>query len=149
MAAYTTPPIEQHPDLAALRATSQSAATRPGAQLAECLSLLAGLYLAISPWVVGFHATTRALSASDLITGGALALLALGYGPAYERTHGMGWAAAMIGVWTIIAPWVIYGSPATVRTEWSNIVTGGVVILLALATAALGSAAGTRSRAVR
>lgn len=130
--------IEQHPDLMALRAESERAATRPVAQAVECLSLLTGLFLAISPWVVGFDAF-RSLTVNDLITGAALALLALGYGPAYERTHGMGAAAALIGVWTIIAPWVVAGSPATARTEASNIATGALAFILALATLAQGS----------
>ena len=134
--------IEEHPDLLALRMGSERAVTRPAAQAVECLSLLAGLYLAISPWVVGFDAF-RSLSVNDLITGIALAAIALGFGPAYERIHGMGWAAALIGVWTIITPWVVSGDAAVTRTIWSNVVTGAVVLVLALATTATGSAADT------
>ena len=138
--------IEEHPDLMALRMGSERAVTRPTAQAMECLSLLAGLYLAISPWVVGFDGL-RSITVNNLITGIALAAIALGLGPAYERIHGMGWAAALIGVWTIITPWVVSGNVAVTRTIVSNVITGAVVLLLALATSAAGSAADT-ARAV-
>lgn len=132
--------IEEHPDMVALRIGSERAVTSPVAQAIECLSLLAGLYLAISPWVVGFDGF-RTLTVNDLITGIALAVLALGYGPAYERTHGMGWAAVLVGIWTIIAPWVVAGNAAVTKTEVSNIITGAVAAVLALGTITLGSRA--------
>jgi len=72
------------------------------------------------------------------VIGIALAVLALGYGPAYERTHGMSWTAALLGIWTIIAPWAVAGNAAVTKTEVSNIITGAVAILLALATTAMG-----------
>jgi hypothetical protein len=136
---YTrTGPIEQHPDLMALRAASESATARPAAQATECLRLLAGLYLAISPWIVGFHTTAPALTANNLITGLALVALSLGFGPAFERTHAMSMAAALIGVWTIIAQWVIQASPTGTGIIASNTATGAAVLILALATIAQG-----------
>ncbi len=108
----------------------------------ECLSLLTALYLAASPWIVGFNATFRNLAINDLILGIALAVFSLGYGAAYERTHGMAWAGALIGVWTIIAPWVVSGRPATSGSEASNIVAGALVVLMALATIAQGTVRG-------
>ena len=137
------PRIEEHPDLMALRADSERAAVRPAAQAVECLSLLTALYLAASPWIVGFNATFRNLAINDLILGVALAVFALGYGAAYERTHGMAWAAALIGVWTIIAPWVISGRPATSGSEASNVVAGALAVLMALATIAQGTMRGS------
>ena len=137
------PSIEEHPDLMALRADSELAAARPAAQAVECLSLLAALYLAVSPWIVGFSATFRNLAINDLILGIALAVFSLGYGAAYERTHGMAWAGALIGVWTIIAPWVVSGRPATSGSEASNIIAGALVVLMALATIAQGTVRGS------
>jgi hypothetical protein len=128
-----THPIEQHPDLVALRAESEGAAVRPLAQVTECLSLLAGLYLAISPWVVGFHAMAPTLTANNLITGLALVAFALGFVPAFERTHSTAMAAALVGVWTIIAPWVIQSSPTDAGIIASNVVIGSIVFLLGLA----------------
>jgi SPW repeat len=86
--------------------------------------------------VLGFnHFTT--LTATNLIVGIALALLALTFAPAYSRTHGITWATPLIGVWTIIAPWVVSGHFATPATLWSNIVTGAIAILLGLSALSL------------
>jgi len=137
------PRIEEHPDLLALRAESERATARPAAQAVECLSLLTALYLAASPWIVGFATTFHNLAINDLILGIAVAAFSIGYGAAYERTHGMAWAAALIGVWTIIAPWVISGRPATSGSEASNVVAGALVFLMALATFAQGTMRGT------
>ena len=129
-----THPIEQHPDLMALRAASEDATTRPAGQAVETLSLLAGLYLAVSPWIVGFHATSPGLTVNNLITGLVLVALALGVVPAYERTHSLGMAAAAIGVWTIIAQWVIQSTSTDAGVIANNIVIGAVVFLCAMAT---------------
>jgi hypothetical protein len=44
-----------------------------------------------------------------------------------------------VGIWTIIAPWVVAGNAAVTKTEVSNIITGAVAALLALGTISLGS----------
>ena len=139
MATHSTQPtqIESHPDLMALRCRYAEASAKPMAGLIEGLCLLTGLYLAISPWVVGFDAFTS-LRVSNLITGIALAILAMGFGSVLERTHGLGWVACAIGVWAIIAPFVVAGSADTTKTITNNAITGGVAVLLGLATMGMG-----------
>jgi len=144
---FQTPPIEQHPDLVALRAASEDAATLPVGQATETVSLLAGLYLAVSPWIVGFHATAPALTANNLITGLVLVALALGVVPAYERTHSLGLAAAVLGVWTIIAQWVIQSTTTNAGIIANNVVIGAIVFLCAMMTLAQGL--GREMRAAR
>jgi hypothetical protein len=100
------------------------------------------LYLAISPWVVGFDRLAT-LSINNLITGAALAVLALGFASAYGRTHGVAWVTPLIGVWTIIAPWVVSGDVATTSTIWSNVVTGSVAAACGLAATSFGRLSGT------
>lgn len=134
---HSTTAIEHHPDLMALRGRYEEASAKPMAGIIEGLCLLAGLYLAISPWVVGFDGFTS-LRVSNLVTGLALAVLAMGFGSVLERTHGLGWVAIAIGAWTIVAPWVVSGSADTTRTITNNVIVGGVACLLGLATMALG-----------
>jgi hypothetical protein len=126
------PSIEQHPDLVELRARFERAASLPSVQGAEALGVLTGLYLAASPWIAGFNGLST-LAVNNLITGLGYALLMAGFGSAYQRTHAMTWAAALIGVWTIISPWAVAGSVHTTRTITSNCITGGVATLLGLA----------------
>ena len=113
----------------------------------ETLSLLAGLYLAISPWIVGFHAGSPGLTVNNLITGLVLVALALGVVPAFERTRSLGMAAAVIGAWTIIAQWVIQSTSTDAGVIVNNVVTGIIVLLCALAT--LGQGMGRDHRADR
>lgn len=129
--------IDEHPDIMSLRDRYAAASDKPVAGLVEGLCLLAGLYLAISPWVVGFDAFTS-LRVSNLITGIALAVLAMGFGSVLERTHGLGWVAIAIGAWTIVAPWAVSGTANVGKNIVSNVIVGGVICLLGLATMAMG-----------
>ncbi|MFI7130318.1 SPW repeat protein [Nonomuraea sp. NPDC050153] len=128
----------QHPDIAALRAQYDLAAQSPSGQSVSGLAFLSGLYLAISPWVVGFFRHTT-LTVNNLITGIALVLLAAGIAAAYGRIHGVAWVIPIIGVWTIIAPWVLPPHGASAGTIISNVITGVVITACGLACIMLGT----------
>ncbi|HET6741024.1 MAG TPA: SPW repeat protein [Kribbella sp.] len=132
-----TESMSMHPDIAELRARYDAAAETRVAQAIDGLTFLTGLYLAISPWVVGFNAMPS-LTGNNLIVGIALALLAVGFASAYGRMHGMAWVAPLVGVWTIIAPWVVSGDVSNTRTVWNNVVTGAIAVLLGLAAMSFG-----------
>jgi hypothetical protein len=55
----------------------------------------------------------------------------------------MAWAGALIGVWTIIAPWVVSGRVADTGARVSNVIAGALVVLMALATIAQGTMRGS------
>lgn len=129
--ASPTRAIDEHPDIVAMRMRYEQAAESPVAQITEGLGVLAGLYLAISPWVAGFsHLPT--ITANNLITGIAVTVLALGFASAFGRTHGVVWVAPLIGVWTILAPWVVSGAVATTAVIANNVIVGAVCALLGL-----------------
>ncbi|MDH2392528.1 SPW repeat protein [Streptomyces sp. HNM0663] len=132
----THPSIEHHPDLAEMRSRFERATSTPIAQGVEALALLTGLYLAASPWIVGFNGLTT-LAVSNLIVGVAYALCMGGFRSAYEQTHAMAYCAVAIGVWTIIAPWVVSGAVDTTRTIVNNVIVGGVAVVLGLAMTAV------------
>ena len=134
--ASNAPAIEQHPDIAALRRRGLAGPTLVG-QAVGGLTFLTGLYLAISPWVVGFSGGGN-LAASNLVTGLALAVLGLGFATAADRTQGLTWLAPLVGVWTIIAPWAVTGPAPADSTILNNVIVGAVGVLVGLA--ALGSA---------
>ncbi|MER6441780.1 SPW repeat protein [Streptomyces sp. NPDC001185] len=134
MASTHHAPIEEHPDLLELRAQHDRAVTTPRAQMIEALALITGLYLAASPWIAGFNGSTT-LAITNLIAGIAYMLLLGGLGSSFERTHSMAWAAAVIGIWTCVAPWVVAGDVAHTRSIISNLITGAVATLLAVAAA--------------
>ncbi|MBT2394454.1 SPW repeat protein [Streptomyces sp. ISL-100] len=144
----THPSIEQHPDVAEMRSRFERATTTPRAQAIETLAVLTGVFLAASPWIVGFNGLTT-LAVCNLITGVAYALCMGGFGSAYERTHAMAWAATAIGAWTIVAPWVVSGNVDTTRSIVSNVIVGCVALLLGLAMAAMNTGASDRTGVAR
>ncbi|WP_229811900.1 SPW repeat protein [Streptosporangium pseudovulgare] len=120
-----------------MRARYDRATQTPVAQVVGGLTFLAGLYLAISPWVVGFSGRTT-ITVNNLVTGLAVAALAVGFASAYGRTRGVAWVTPIIGLWTIIAPWVVspHSEPASVIV--SNVIVGVVLLLCGLAEIAIG-----------
>ena len=122
--------IDQHPDIMALRARYDRAAESMTAQGTFGLALLAGAYVALSPWIVGFHGFSR-LTVNDLIVGITVAVLAMCFGSALDRTHGLTWTLPVFGVWCIISTWIVSPSP-TAGMIWSNVVAGAVVTVLGL-----------------
>ncbi|MGW5076632.1 SPW repeat protein [Rhodococcus sp. NPDC004095] len=130
-------PIEKHPDIAALRDKYDQAAGDPLAQTNEGLLMLAGLYMAASPWVIGFSGTTT-LMMSNLIAGLATAVFAFGLASAFGRLHGVTFTLPVLGVWMIISPWVVTGVSTTTGMIWSNVVCGAVVLVLGLGLMGIG-----------
>lgn len=131
------PGMADHPDIVALRARYEQANATSVAQAVDGLTFLAGLYMAISPWVIGFE-STRSITANNLIVGIGFAVLALGLASAYGRTHGIAWVIPLLGVWMIISPWLLAATPTTGPMLISNIIAGAVGIVLGLAAMGVG-----------
>lgn len=76
-------------------------------------TLLAGLWLAVSPWVVGFDRTAPGVRVSNPIMGVAVAVTALGLTLMPQRMVRLSWATAVIGAWVVVSQWIIQQSPGT------------------------------------
>ncbi len=132
MMATTT--IERHPDIVALRMKYEQANETYLAHIVNGFALMAGLYLAISPWVIGFQALTP-LAIVNVLTGLVLIALAFGLAAAYGRLHGLTWVLPVIGAWTFVAPWVIRGGEFNTTPAVANNVTlGAICFVLGLAS---------------
>ncbi len=136
------PGMERHPDILAMREHYERVTSTMLAQGVEALCIVAGIFLAISPWVVGFALFPAAggiqgVTLSNLICGLTFAFLLGGYATAFERTHARAYAGLALGVWTIVAPWATVGDQAFYRTIWTNCVTGAVMACLAGAAIAM------------
>jgi hypothetical protein len=119
-----------------LRAGYDRVAESMTAQATFGLTLMAAVYVALSPWIIGYNATTR-LSVNDLLVGGTIGLLAMCFGCALDRSHGMTWTLPLFGVWLVISPWIFESGP-TAGMIWSHVLSGAAVILLGLYAAYLG-----------
>lgn len=129
--------MSEHPDLVAMRARYDRAFETPQAWATEGLMLLAAMYAAISPWVVGFNASSSELAVSNVIVGLALAVLTLGFATSNLHMHGLTWVAPLIGVWLIIAPWVVQGTDSTAGVIVNNVVVGACIVAIGAAMTAV------------
>lgn len=141
----TSTPIHGHPDLEALRAGYERAAQTPLARVVDGLVLITGLYVAMSPWVVGFSPFND-ISVTTLISGLALAVLAIGFTTAYSHTHTISWVTPLLGAWIVIAPFVVQQTGTTAPIVVNNAITGGIACLLGFGVMALEATKAARTR---
>jgi hypothetical protein len=132
-----TPNIERHPDVATMRRRYDQIAETPVAQSADGLVFLSGVYLAMSPWVIGFTGHS-AMTAANLMVGIAVALLAVGFVASYGHFHGIAWVAPLLGVWVIASPWLVSGGAPATEAIVSNVIVGAVIVLCSLAMMSTG-----------
>lgn len=136
--------MADHPDMVELRDRLDRVSETTQARTVEGLAMLAGLYVAVSPWIIGFNVGNASLTVSNLVVGLAATLLALDLGSAYSRVHGMSWVLPILGVWVIIAQWVMATTTLDTRIVVSNIIAGAVVVVLGVLTMSMTRMAASR-----
>ncbi|MFS4094632.1 SPW repeat protein [Streptomyces sp. AF1A] len=126
--------ITSHPDVSEMRERYARMLGGRDVALVDGPVFLLGLYCAASPWILHFNTSQPALMVHNLIMGIAIGLLALGFTRAPERMYGLSWAMCALGVWMIIAPWIV-GTHPDAGIIASNAVIGGLAIVLGLVCA--------------
>jgi hypothetical protein len=142
------PTMTDHPDLIEMRDRYERISATPPAVLTDGLVVLAGLWLAISPWVIHFNQTQPDVTVSNLIVGLAVALIGMGLTVAPQRMLRLSWATSLAGIWIVVSQWVIEQSSSTTSIVLNNVITGGVITLLGIAAAGMAMAA-SRGRMAR
>ncbi|MFJ7998245.1 SPW repeat protein [Streptomyces sp. NPDC096310] len=128
--------LSSHPDVPEMRARYARMLGGRGAALLDGPVFLVGLFCALSPWIIHFTASQPALATHNLIMGIAIVVMALGLTLAPVRMAGLSWAMCAMGVWLIIAPWIV-GSGPDAGVIWTNAVIGALTFLCGLACAAM------------
>ena len=105
-----------HPDISEMRARYARMLGGRDVALVDGPVFLLGLYCAASPWIL--HYTTSQPALATLTT-------------APERMYGLSWAMCAMGVWMIIAPWVVGSSPDT-GVILNNVIIGALAFVLGL-----------------
>jgi SPW repeat len=100
----------------------------------DWLDLVAGVWLFISPWVLGFAGNGRA-GWNAWIIGAVIFLLALG-ALGNPATPGPEWGNVILGVWLFISPWVLRYT-STDAGSWNAWVVGVIVVAASLWGASL------------
>ncbi|MFI1837144.1 SPW repeat protein [Streptomyces olivaceoviridis] len=123
--------ISSHPDVSEMRDRYARMLGGRDVALVDGPVFLLGLYCAASPWILHYTASQPALMTHNLIMGIAIGLLALGFTRAPERMYGLSWAMCALGIWMIIAPWIVGSGPDT-GVVINNIVIGALALVLGL-----------------
>ncbi|MFG3201031.1 SPW repeat protein [Streptomyces sp. NPDC048192] len=126
--------LSTHPDVSEMRARYARMLGGRDVALVDGPVFLLGLYCAASPWIVHYTASQPALMTHNLIMGIAIGLLALGFTRAPERMYGLSWAMCAMGIWMIIAPWIV-GSGPDQGVIINNVVIGALALVLGLVCA--------------
>ncbi|MFJ8109465.1 SPW repeat protein [Streptomyces sp. NPDC096132] len=123
--------ISTHPDVSEMRARYERMLGGRDVALVDGPVFLLGLYCAVSPWVLHYSSSQPALMTHNLIVGVAIGLLALGFTAAPARMYGLSWAMCALGVWMIIAPWIVGDSPDA-GVAVNNIIIGALAVILGM-----------------
>ncbi|MBB3353815.1 hypothetical protein CO660_17835 [Rhizobium sp. L9] len=93
----------------------------------DIVNIVAGLALLISPWLLGFAAESGA-AWNAWIVGAAIALIAAAALYAFYEVEE--WVNLVLGVWAVVAPWVL-GFAAVTAAMWVHLIVGVVVAVVA------------------
>ncbi|MFF0304248.1 SPW repeat protein [Streptomyces sp. NPDC004562] len=140
---HTRGDMASHPDVSEMRDRYDRVLGGRDVTLLDGPVFLLGLYCAASPWILHYTTSQPPLVTHNLIMGIAIALLALGFTRAPERMYGLSWAFCALGVWMIIAPWIVGDSPDA-GVIVNNIVIGALAVVLGLLCAGTAARSTTR-----
>lgn len=91
-------------------------------------SLVLGVWLLLSPWILGFSGTGVAMW-STFIAGVVVAVMAymhLRGGPVWEE-----WVSLLLGIWLVLSPWIV-GFRGDSSPTWNAVILGVLVGILAI-----------------
>jgi len=91
------------------------------------ISAALGAFLVASPWLFGFSGEWTA-TWSACITGVLIGLVALG--SFIELREWEGWAGLVLGLWALVAAWIL-GFAGHVAAMWSHVGVGLAVAVMA------------------
>lgn len=106
------------------------------------LNVIAGIWLIIAPFILNYNATGNVWQ--EVVFGiivGILGLVRLGA----PNVVWPSWLNLIIGLWLIVAPWVIPST--TIAARWNEVVVGIIVAILAFSSGAISLQSGEREHA--
>lgn len=106
---------------------------KQGASGASWVNVLAGIWLIISPFALNYLHTNSANN--DFVAGAIITVLALVRAFSPLRNTWLSVINALAGLWLVIAPFAL--GYTMQQAYWSDIVTGIVVIVIAVASSSI------------
>jgi hypothetical protein len=96
--------------------------------------VLVGLWLIVSPWVLGVEPTFQRDVVSVIIAGMFVALLAAGNVWGAARSPVLSWIIAALGAWVAAVPF-LFDYASDTRWTWSSVISGVIVCALGIVDA--------------
>jgi hypothetical protein len=93
----------------------------------DIVNAVLGVCLALAPWALGFTGEVAA-AWNAWIVGAAIALVAVGALVAFTQWEE--WANLILGVWAVLAPWLL-GFAGVAYATYAHVIIGLVVAVLA------------------
>lgn len=94
------------------------------------VNALLGVWVALSPWALGFEGTTVVMANAVII---GLALIAAALGAIFVPRAWEEWTEGALGVWLVVSPWAL-GFSMHYEATLNAVVAGVVIAALALWT---------------
>ena len=98
------------------------------ATLASSLNIIAGIWLFISPFILGFSGMAAATNA--MIVGAVIAILAIIRVFTPTVTGRLSWLNFVLGIWLVLSP--LFVMSAGMMAIWNSSIVGIVVAILAI-----------------
>jgi SPW repeat len=95
----------------------------------DMINVVAGIWLFISPWVLGAY-NSGWLTLSNALFGAMIAIFALA--AVYRLMPLEELIVAVLGAWIFVSPWVL--QPTNDALAWSNWITAAVVVIAAISS---------------
>ena len=100
---------------------------------ASTISLLAGIWLFISPWVYGAYATPNAWNSWMV---GVLIMLFAAIRMRSPEARGASVVSLLLGIWTFASPWILY--PGNAGRFVNSMCVGALVFILGAYASSIG-----------
>jgi len=97
------------------------------------VALVLGVYVLVSPWLIPYFLQGPVLDASSvwgLYLAGVAVIIVAAFAILSFRLW-EAWVQALLGLWIVIAPWVL-GFASTRALTWNSVIVGIVLIVISL-----------------
>lgn len=93
----------------------------------DIVNVIVGIGLALTPWLLAFSDEAHAATNAWLV-GAAIALIAIGALVSFKEWEE--WLNLLLGLWAIVAPWVV-GFASNSSARYAHLIAGIIVAVLA------------------
>ena len=108
---------------------------------ASWVLVIFGIWLIIAPFVLGYSVISAAATTEDVVLGIVILILSLWSALAVVPPGGVSWILLLLGIWVLIAPFVVGYAVMSSTATGNDVVMGILTIIFSLIRALTGTPA--------